>query len=221
MRSNRDGSPQVCPSTGLFIANVMNSLEVEAAPSRMRTVQNSLANRRTTGNSRNLGALHGGRVSSRAGFVGGLLVVLLFFFAPASSFAEAGGSWTNRAGHALKASPQSISGQSVTFVQERTGKTVTYPISVFKETEQERLRCCLKDPTLPEGLKAAYEFSARVITRSRLLKASGGLSEADCQKAMDDTVSAFRTQAAPFIAQKQISAERLEMIARDMVAEKK
>lgn len=148
------------------------------------------------------------------------LAALLFFFAPLRSFAEAGGSWTNRAGHAMKAVPQSISGPSVTFVQGRTGKTVTYPLSVFSETEQERLRCCLKDLTLPEGLKAGHEFAVRVIARSRLLTANGSLSQEECQKAQETAVSAFRAQAAPFIAQKQLSQERLELIARELVAPK-
>ena len=132
------------------------------------------------------------------------------------SFAEAGGSWTNRAGHALKATPQSISGPSVTFVQGRAGKSVTYPLAVFTETEQERLRCCLKDLTLPEGLKAGHEFAARIITRSRLLKANGGLTEEECQKSQETAVSAFRAQAEPFIAQKQLSPERLELILREL-----
>jgi hypothetical protein len=150
----------------------------------------------------------------------GGLFALLLFFAPAFSLAEAGNSWTNRAGHALKATPQSISGASVTFVQGRAGKSVTYPLSLFTETEQERLRCCLKDLTLPEGLKAGHEFAVRVIARSRLLTANGSLTEAECQKSRETAVSAFRAQAAPFIAQKQLSQERLELIARELVAPK-
>ena len=160
-------------------------------------------------------ARHGGRVSSRA------VYVVLLFCAPVFSFADAGNSWTNRAGHALKATPQSISGQSVTFVQTNTEQNVSYPLSVFLPAEQERLRCCLKDTTVPKGLQAAHDFSSRIVTRSRLLMASGVLPEADCQKALETTVLAFRTQAAPFIAQKQISAERLELIVRELVAEKK
>ena len=156
---------------------------------------------------------------SRAAFVIGLFAVFLFS-APASSFADAGGSWTNRAGHALKAVPQSISGQGVTFVQARTGKTVTYPLSVFSETEQERLRCALKDTTLPAGLADAYAFSCRMIKRSRLLKENGSLSDKECQKTLETTSSAFRAQAAPFVVKKQLSAERLELIVQKMVAEK-
>jgi len=195
MRSNGDGSPQVRPPTGPFTANVMNVLEGEAAPSR-----------RTAGTFRSSASL---------------LAALLFFFALASSFAEAGNCWTNRAGHAMKAEPQSISGQSVTFLQGGAGKAVTYPLSVFTEPEQERLRCALKDTTLPAGLKAGHEFSARVITRSRLLAASGSLSKEDCQKAIESAVSAFRKQAGSFIAQKQLSPERLELIVCELAAEKK
>jgi hypothetical protein len=130
------------------------------------------------------------------------------------------GSWTNRAGHALKATPHSISGKTITFVQGNTGKTVTYPLAVFLPAEQERLRCSLKDLTIPEGLKDAHEFSSRVITRSRLLKENGSQSEKDCQKAIATAAAAFSAQAAPFIEQKQLSQERLELIVGELVTAK-
>lgn len=146
---------------------------------------------------------------------GGFLAALLFF-APASLFADVGGSWTNRAGHALNAVPQSISGQTVTFAQGGAGKTVTCPFSVFTETEQERLRCALKDTTLPAGLADAYAFSCRVIKRSRLLAENGSMSETECQKAVATTLVAFRAQSAPFVTKKQLSQERLELILREL-----
>jgi hypothetical protein len=183
----------------------MYSLEGEAAPSRLRPVRNTLANGITAGASR---------------VVVGLLSALLLFLAPAFSFADAGDSWTNRVGHALKATPKALRNGSVTFVQDRTGKSVEYPLSAFLPSEQERLRCCLKDLTLPEGLKAGHEFAVRVIARSRLLQANGSLSQEECQKAQETAVSAFRAQAAPFIARKQLSHERLELIARELVAPK-
>lgn len=152
-------------------------------------------------------------------FISGFRLMFFLCLAPAVSYADAGNCWTNRAGHALKATPQSIRGQTVTFAQGGAGKTVTYPLSVFTETEQERLRCALKDTSLPAGLADAFAFSCRMIKRSRLLTENGSLSEKDGQKALETTVSAFRTQAAPFIAQKQLSAERLELIVQKMVAE--
>jgi len=154
-------------------------------------------------------------------FISGFLLMLFLCLAPAVSYADAGNCWTNRAGHALKAEPQSISGQAVTFVQGGAGKAVTYPLSVFTEPEQERLRCALKDTTLPAGLADAAAFSCRMIKRSRLLNENGSLSKKDCQKALETTLSAFRTQAAPFVAQKQLSPERLELIVRELAAEKK
>ncbi len=150
---------------------------------------------------------------------GGLLA-LLAIIAPASSRAEEGDSWTNRAGHALKATPQSISGRTVTFVQGGKGKTLSYPLSVFLPLEQERLRCRLKDTTLPEGLQAAHDFAARVIQRARLLKESGGLPDPDFQKAVAAALAAFRLQAAPFITQQELSPERLDLIAGKMTAPK-
>jgi len=146
---------------------------------------------------------------------GGLLAALLLVI-PDMSFAEEGGSWTNRAGHALKATPQAIQGQSVTFVQDRTGKIVNYPLSAFLPSEQERLRCCLKDTTLPAGLKAAHDFSGRVIARSRLLKKNGSLSEQGYQKTVKSSRAAFRAQAAPFVAKKKLSQERLELLVREL-----
>ena len=132
----------------------------------------------------------------------------------------ADGSWTNHSKHVLKATPLSISGQNVTFVKTNTGQNVTYPLSVFLVSEQERLRCALKDTTIPEGLQAAHEFSARIITRSRLLKANNSLSEKDEQKAIEKSVAAFRAQAALFVEQKKLSEERLELLVQDLVATK-
>lgn len=140
----------------------------------------------------------------------------LLFASGVLSLAKEGGSWTNRAGHVLKGTPQSIHGQRVTFLLGGAGKTVSYPISVFLPEEQERLRCRLKDETLPEGLRGAYDFSGRVIKRSRLLSESGGLSEEECQKAVSTAVDAFRKQAASFVEKKQLSEERLELIVREL-----
>ncbi len=152
-------------------------------------------------------------------FIAGGLLAVLLISAPCLSFAEVGGSWTNRAGHALMATPQSIQGQRVKFVMARTGKTVVYPLSVFLETEQERLRCALMDTTLPAGLVDAYAFSSRIIKRSRLLNENGSMSAAEYEKAVATTLAVFRKHSAPFIAKKQLSAERLELILRKLLAE--
>lgn len=150
--------------------------------------------------------------------IGSGLLALLLLFVPGLSLAETGGSWTNRAGHVLRATPQSISGQNVTFVVDTAEKTITYPLSVFLETEQERLRCVLQDTTLPVGLVDAYAFAARFIKRSRLLYENDSMSGEDYQKAVATTVAAFRKQAAPFIVKKQLSAERLDLILLKLVA---
>lgn len=117
------------------------------------------------------------------------------------------------------ATPQSIRGQNVTFVLAQTGKTVAYPLSVFLESEQERLRCALNDTTIPAGLADAYAFSCRVIKRSRLLNENGSMSATEYQNAVATTLAAFRKQAAPYLAKKQLSPERLELILRKMMAE--
>lgn len=132
--------------------------------------------------------------------------------------AEAGGSWTNLAGHALKADPVAIRGQTVTFKQAGTDRTVDMPLSVFPAGEQERLRVALKDAKIPEGLRAAHDFSARILKRSRLLRESGEMSEEEYQQALAATLAVFRSQAAPLMEQQKLSPERLEIILSDMAA---
>lgn len=145
---------------------------------------------------------------------GRLSVLLLCAF---DSFgAEAGGAWTNLAGHVLKATPQAIQGQTVTFVQDGTGKTVDYPLSVFPPSEQERLRSQLQETSIPEGLQSACEFSARILKRARLLYENGQTPEEDYRKTVESTLSALRLQAAPLVEQRTLSPERLDLILREM-----
>ena len=141
---------------------------------------------------------------------------ILVFLTFDSLGAEEGGSWTNLAGHALKATPQSIQGQTVTFAQEGTGKTLEVPLSVFPPLEQERLRNQLQETTIPEGLQSAYEFSARILKRARLLHENGQTTPEDYRKTVESTLSAIRLQAAPLIEQRKLSQERLDLILRDL-----
>ena len=161
-----------------------------------------------------------GAALCRALCCGGLLWAGLARGEPAEPPADAGGSWTNLAGHALKAEPVAIRGQKITFKQAGTGRTVEFPLSVFPAGEQERLRVALKDTKIPEGLQSAYEFSARILKRSRLLREGGELSDEEYQKALAATVAAFRAQAAPLVEQQKLSPERLEIIVRELAAGK-
>lgn len=146
------------------------------------------------------------------------LHAVLCFFAFDSFGAEAGGAWTNLAGHVLKATPQIIQGQTVTFVQDGTGKTVDYPLSVFPPSEQERLRSQLQETTIPEGLQAACEFSARILKRARLLRENGQTSEEDYRKTVESTLAALRRQAVPLVEQQKLSPARLDLILRELAA---
>ncbi len=159
-------------------------------------------------------------VRRRCLFRASLSAMLLFGVFP-PLVAEEGGSWTNRAGHVLKGTPQSIQGQRVIFLLVGAGKSVSYPLSVFLTEEQERLRCRLKDTAVPDGLKSAYDFSGRVIRRTRLLSEGGTVSEEECQKGVSMAVDAFRKQAASFVAKKQLSSERLELIVRELAETRK
>lgn len=148
------------------------------------------------------------------------LAALLLGFVLSSSGAEEANSWTNLAGHAFKAELVAIHGQTATFKPAGGGPAVDYPLSVFPPKEQERLRVALKDATIPAGLQSAYEFSARILKRSRLLHESGQMPEADYRTSVETTLSAFRQQAAPLVAQHQLSQERLELIVNELAAEK-
>lgn len=136
-----------------------------------------------------------------------------------SAVADESGSWTNRAGHVLRASPLAIHGQTVTLIQDDTGKTVDYPLSLFSVQEQERLRCSLKQTTIPEGLQSAYEFSGRAIKRSRLLYEHGSISKEAYSRSLAAALAAFSTQAAPFVSQAKLSQERLDLMLRELVTQ--
>ena len=131
---------------------------------------------------------------------------------PASRAGDADGSWTNLAGHALRATPVAISGKTITFQQDASGKSMEYPLSVFPPSEQERLRVALKDATVPEGLQSAYAFTSRILKRSRLLYEQGQIPEEEYRKSTTAALAAFRAQAAPLLDQQKLSRERLELI---------
>ena len=137
---------------------------------------------------------------------------LLLGLALASSGAEGDGGWTNVAGHVLQAAPQAIHGQTVSFKQAGTGRTVDYPLSVFPPGEQERIRVALQDASVPEGLQSACEFAARILKRARLLHANGQTSDAEYRTTVDSALAALRQQAVPLVERNELSAERLELI---------
>lgn len=148
---------------------------------------------------------------------GRAISAILLVFALDSFGAEEGGGWTNVAGHVLHATPQAIEGQTVVFVQDGTRHTVEYPLSAFPPQEQERLRSRLKKTTIPEGLRSAYEYSARMLHRYHLLYGNGQMSEKAYWKSIEATLSALRQQAAPLVEQNRLSKERLELILRELV----
>jgi len=117
--------------------------------------------------------------------------------------------------------PLSVRDAEVTFACEGSTRTLTCPLSVFRPEEQERLRCRVGDTTLPEGLRSAYDFSDRVITRSRMLRGAGTLSEEACRRAVSGALDAFRQQAAPYVERKQLSSRRLELIVNGLAERRK
>jgi len=121
------------------------------------------------------------------------------------------GSWTNRAGHVLQAEPVSIKQNQVEFC--RNGNSVVYPLSVFLETEQERLRTALNDRSIPEGLRSAYEFHARSIKRAHIRYENGLCSEAAFDANREKSIRAFLKQATPYVEAQKISEKRLKVLA--------
>lgn len=72
--------------------------------------------------------------------------------APAAS-----GSWTNVAGNAIEAVPLQIKGAKVTFRLPGGDKT-KYPLSLFPESEQLRLRKALGEYVLPDDLATKRSY---------------------------------------------------------------
>ncbi len=111
-------------------------------------------------------------------------VFAVFFLSVTASMAQAG-SWTNKAGHVLSAEPVAIKGSQVLF--KNGVQSVSYPLSVFLPSEQNRLKAALEIVEIPNELKDAYAFAQRTLKRLRLLYAEGKMSDeaynAGCAKA--------------------------------------
>lgn len=140
------------------------------------------------------------------------LAVLLAGAVVHAAGGEAGGSWTNVAGHALKGVPVSIQGQTVTFKLDGSVATRDVPLAAFPREEQNRLRVAVQDAAVPEGLQSACEFAARILKRARLLHANGQTSDAEYRTTVDSALAALRQQAVPLVERNELSAERLELI---------
>ena len=141
------------------------------------------------------------------------LILLLLAGAGELRADEPDGVWTNHAGHVLKAVPQAIHGQTVTFQAEGKRK-LDLPITVFTPSEQERLRTTLHDTTLPPALQDAGEFARRSIKRSRLLLDHDQATQADHDKVVEETIAAFRLAAEPLVKRQQLRRERLDLIIK-------
>lgn len=135
------------------------------------------------------------------------LAALLFLSQSEPSYA---GSWTNRAGHVLHAEPVSINRNQVKFL--RDGNSVVYPLSVFLETEQERLRTALKDLSVPEGLRSAYEFHVRSIQRARIRFENGLCLREAYDANREKSILAFLKQAEPYVKAQKISEQRVQVL---------
>lgn len=124
------------------------------------------------------------------------------------------GSWTNRAGNVLQAEPVSIKLDQVEFLLN--GHNVVYPLSVFLETEQDRLRTALNDRSIPEGLRSAYEFHVRSIKRARIRYENGLCPQEAFDANREKSIQAFLKMAQPYVNAQKISEQRLKQLASEL-----
>lgn len=136
-----------------------------------------------------------------------LLVIALF---PLSTVWAQNGSWTNKAGHVLTAVPVELKGAQVVF--KKGTASLTYPLSAFLPTEQERLKAALGVVAVPAELVDAQALAQRVIKRLQVLNAGGRLSDEaysdECAKARQS----FREKAAPLVKSGIISEQDVSKI---------
>ena len=113
------------------------------------------------------------------------LVLLLFVLG-----ARAEGGYTNHAGNVIAGWPVALTQTQVTLGEEgrRTGdvRRVSYPLSIFPESEQRRIAADFGEPRVPIAVKRAIAGAEKAMARSRK-RAEKGLctkeeSEAFCAK---------------------------------------
>ena len=113
------------------------------------------------------------------------LVLLLFVLG-----ARAEGGYTNHAGNVIAGWPVALTATQVTLGEEgrKTGdvRRVSYPLSIFPESEQRRIAADFGEPRVPLAVKRAIAGAEKAMVRSRK-RAEKGLctkeeSEAFCAK---------------------------------------
>lgn len=109
-------------------------------------------------------------------------------------FAHAeGGSWTNKAGHVLSAVPVALEGTQVQFTNQT--QTFTYPLSVFTDSEQARLKAVFGCVEIPGELSAAYASEQRLLKRLNILHAAGKISDQEYKEQRERARRSFREDA--------------------------
>ena len=106
------------------------------------------------------------------------------------SSARAEGGYTNHAGNVIAGRPVALTATQVTLGEEgrKTGdvRRVSYPLSIFPESEQRRIAADFGEPRVPLAVKRAIDGAEKAMARSRK-RAEKGLctkeeSEAFCAK---------------------------------------
>ncbi len=82
--------------------------------------------------------------------------------------------WVNLAGESIEATPERMDKASsrITF-KAPTGETLTYPLAIFSEAEQLRLRLALGEAPIPPQLIELWDFASAGIIRTKTLLKGG------------------------------------------------
>ncbi|VGO20808.1 hypothetical protein [Pontiella sulfatireligans] len=126
-----------------------------------------------------------------------------------AAFAEAPG-WTNLAGNVVYAVPVEVKAKQILFQRPDSTNTFTVALSVFPESEQQRLQHTLGHLVIPKELKGAYEFAQRSILRSRILYDQGHITLEEFNKTVRKNQTALRRRASSLIEREQASNSQVE-----------
>ena len=116
--------------------------------------------------------------------------ILSFSFLALSAIAGAQPGYTNHAGNVVAGWPVKLTATQVTLSERAAGShqpsasqpfnlstfqpsTVTYPLSIFPESEQRRIAADFGQPRVPVAVKRAVEGAEKAMARSRRRAAKG------------------------------------------------
>ena len=119
-----------------------------------------------------------------------LFVILVLGCLPACY----GGSWTNKAGHAVSGDLIELKGNQIA-IQLSSGTVRNFPLAAFRADQQDRIKLACGQPDIPDGLRASHAFTKRQIKRAGLLKEQGQMNAEEYEKLCSEAKRVFRLSA--------------------------